>query len=590
MSWNVLTEFGKKMLKESYLLPNETPEQLVDRVIRANVKDESRVIRLKDAMFNGWFSPATPVISNSGTDRGLPISCYVAKTDDSKESIFDGYYEDMWLGSLGGGIGRDWSSVREVGSSIGSSGKSGGIIPFLKITDSATNGVSQGSLRRASEAVYLDISHPEIEEFIDIRRNTGASIHRRCINIHHGINVTDDFMRAVIEDKEWNLISPHDGKVVKAVSAFDLFVSILEARIEKGEPYLHFIDTANNNAPELYKIDNLRINSSNLCQEIELATSNDRTAVCCLSSLNMEKYDEWKGNYQFVEDVCWFLDGVFDQYLEKVSKMPKKLQEVFSKTVKAITEERSIGIGLMGMHSYLQSKNIPFESAQATGINHSALKFIRESADEASRHIAEQLGSCNLAARYGRKERFVNKLAIAPTASISIITGETSAGIDPILMNIYVHENKIGSTTVKNKWLDKVIEKYASENGHNHQWVTGQWKSILAHNGSVQHLDWLDDWSKEVFKTAYEIDQRWIIEHASVRQQYIDQGQSVNLFMPADVDKKELLGIHIYAWKKGLKGLYYCRSTSVKRANVGQSVEREIIEEEPKYEECLSCT
>lgn len=589
MNWKVLTDFGRSTLKGSYLLKDETPEQLVDRVVRANVKDEDRVNRLKQAMFDGWWCPATPVLSNSGTDRGLPISCFVAYTGDNKDSIFSAYGEDMWLGSMGGGIGRDWSAVREIGAKVGAVGESGGIIPFLKISDSITNGVSQGALRRASEAAYLDVSHPEIEEFIDIRRNTGASIHRRCINLHHGVNISDAFMEAVVNQQPWDLISPKTGDVVKTVDAYELFVSILEARIEKGEPYLFFKDTANRASPELYKLDNLTIHSSQLCNEIMLATDENRTAVCCLASFNMETYDEWKDDEQFVEDVFWFLDGVLNQYLEKVNKLPDHVKRMFEKTVLAVLEERSVGAGLMGFHYYLQKHNIPFESALASGKNRQVFSFLREAADKASRNIAEKIGSCQLAERYGRKERFVNKLAVAPTASISIICGESSAGIDPIFRNCYVHENKNGSTTVKNKWLDKVINEHAKTNGESHQWVAGQWKSILAHNGSVQHLEWMDDWTKDVFKTAYEIDNRWIIEHASVRQQYIDQGQSVNLFLQHDVNKKDLLGLHVYAWKKGLKGLYYCRSTSVKKASVGHDVERQVIDEEPKYEECLSC-
>lgn len=587
--WESLTDFGRSMLENSYLLDGETPEDLVHRVISANVSDESRVNRLKTAMFNGWWSPATPVLSNSGTDRGLPISCFLQVTGDSKEDIFSGFNEDMWLASFGGGLGRDWSKVREVGAKVGEVGQSGGIVPFLKISDSITNGVSQGALRRGSEAAYLDISHPEIEEFIDIRRNTGASIHRRCINLHHGVGVGDDFMDAVINQKPWNLISPKDGRVVKTVDAYHLFVTLLEARIEKGEPYIFFKDTANRLAPELYHKENLYVHTSNLCNEIMLSTDVNRTAVCCLSSVNLEKYDEWKDDNHFIEDIMWFLDGVLEQYLSKIDAMPAEVKHGYRKTIQAVLEERSVGLGAMGFHSYLQKKNIPFESAMASGINRSVFKHIREKADEASKTIAEALGPCLLGEKYGVMERFVHKMAVAPTASISIIGGETSAGIDPIMSNAYVHENKIGSTSVKNKWLHKFIDRYATDNGESHQWVNGQWKSIIANNGSVQHLDWMDDWTKDVFKTAYELDQRWIVDHAAVRQEFIDQGQSVNLFIPATVDKSDLLGLHIYAWKRGLKGLYYCRSTAVKRASIGENVAREVIEEGTKYEECLSC-
>ena len=588
--WKVLTDFGRKTLNSSYLLENETPEGLVERVVHSNVSDPDRRKRLIEAMFNGWWCPATPVLSNSGTDRGLPISCFVAKTDDSRESIFAGYNEDMWLGALGGGIGRDWSSVRSVGEKIGKVGESSGLIPFLKISDSITNGISQGNLRRASAAAYLSVEHPEIEEFIDLRRNTGASIHRRCINLHHGVALTDSFMEAVIDNKPWDLISPKTGETVKTVDAYQLFVNILEARVEKGEPFLFFKDTANNTRPELYKLARLVVESSQLCAEIMLSASAERTAVCCLSSVNMEKYDEWADNSQFIEDIYWFLDGVLNQYIEKVEAFPEHIKEAFYKTLLPIKEERNVGLGLMGFAGYLQKNMIPFESAMAEGLNRKVFSFLRSSADKASQNIAKELGPCGLGQKHNRMERFTHKMAVAPTGSISIICGEASAGIDPILNNAYIHDNKTGSTTVKNRYFQKYLSEYREENGLDEDWEKAQWKSIVENAGSVQHLDWVSDWAKDVFKTAFELDQRWIINHAAVRQPFIDQGQSVNLFLPHDIHKKDLLGIHLYAWKEGLKSLYYCRSTSVKRAKVGHKVSRDIIEEEEvKYDECLSC-
>jgi ribonucleoside-diphosphate reductase alpha chain len=587
--WTHLTEFGKKMLKSKYVLPNESFEELGERVIKANVKDKDRQERLKNALFNGWFVPATPVLSNSGTERGLPISCFNTKTPDSKEGIFGGYSEDMWLGSAGGGIGRDWSDVREVGSMICNVGESGGIVPFLKISDSITNGISQGALRRASEATYLEIDHPEIEEFIDIRRNTGASIHRRCIHIHHGVIITDKFMNAVINDESWDLISRKDGSVVKTLKAYDLFTTILEARIEKGEPYLFFKDTANRYAPELYKLENMTIYSSNLCSELMQATDYDYTAVCCLSSVNLETYDEWKDNYQFIEDLFYFLDGVLRQFEGKVKAFPEVVQEHYQKALKSVSFENSVGLGVMGWHGLLQKRSIPFESSLASGLGENIFSWLREAADMTSYNIAKDLGPCQLAKKHGKMERFTLKLMIAPTGSISIIGGDATAGIDPRLSNGYVHNNDVGKTTIKNPYLQEIMDKYARDNGLDGRWIVGQWKSIIANDGSVQHLDWLNDWQKDVFKTAYELDQRWIIEHVSIRQKYIDQGQSVNLFIPHDVSKSDLLGIHLYAWKRELKALYYCRSTAPQRARVGHAIEREVIEES-KYEECLSCT
>ena len=416
------------------------------------------------------------------------------------------------------------------------------------------------------------MSHPEIEEFIELRKPNGADLNRRCLNIHHGVKISDEFMEAVLAEKPWDLISPKDGSIVRTVDAFDLFAKLLTTRIENGEPYLFFSDNANKNLTESYIANNMSVTMSNLCTEIMQATGHDRTAVCALASFNLAKWDEWKDDEQFIEDIVRFQDNVLDIFVEQA-----KDNEAYAPAIKSVTEERNIGLGVMGFHTYLQAKRITFESALASGWNQRVFKHINKLAIEASEKIGKEKG-CPLLGS-GRRNNLL--LSVAPTSSISILCGEVSAGIEPLLANVFTHKNLIGTTIARNKELDKVISTYDVDK-------EAAWKSIIEMEGSVQHLDWMSKDDKDVFKTAKEIDQRWIIEHAAVRQPYIDQGQSVNVFLPGDIDKLSLFNLHVMAWKRGLKSLYYCRSTAPARAVIGNKVERKVI---PQYDEgdCLSC-
>lgn len=585
-----VTDFARAMYEDSYLLPNETIDDLYHRVAYDNCRDNpERAERIKSYFYKLWACGATPVMSNSGIDRGYPISCFTSMTYDSLESIAFGLMEDLVLGSGGGGIGRR-KIVRGLGESISNVGTSSGKVPFLKVDDSMVNAVSQGALRRASKAEYLHISDPEIEEFIKIRKSTGGDSNRKTFNLHHAIIIPDTFIEKVINMEMWDLVSVKTGEVVKSVDAYKLFCDILLTRIETGEPYLMFEDNINRSVPELYKLNQYRISLSNLCSEVLLHTDEFKTAVCCLSSVNLEKYDEWKDDPVFIEDMYYFLDGVLIQYEEKLLQSPEWKKPFLHRVLNFVREERAVGLGVMGWHSLLQSKSIPFESPMAKGLNIKIFKDLREKADKASIKIAQERGSCELAKRHNILERFSHKLAIAPTSSISILCGGVSAGIEPWQSNGYVHKNKTKAETIKNKHLDTYIRDYAEKNGKDNRWVAGQWKSIIAHEGSVQHLDWMDAYIKEVFKTAFELDQRYIIEQASDRGDFIDQGQSTNIFLRHNIHKKDLVGLHLYAWAKKLKTLYYCRSTSPKRASIGGEVVRNKIEvPELKYESCLSC-
>ena len=451
--------------------------------------------------------------------------------------------------------------------------------------------ISQGSLRRGSAACYLPIDHPEIEEFIEMRRPTGGDPNRKSLNLHHGVLISDAFMRAVETDDQWTLKSPKNGIIQTTVSARNLWIRLLTARVETGEPYIIFIDTVNRLIPQFHKLAGLNVKTSNLCSEITLPTGidkdgKDRTAVCCLSSLNLEKYDEWKSDENFIKDVMRFLDNVLTDFIEKAS-------DSFKNAKYSAMRERSVGLGVMGLHSYFQKKMIPLESVMSKVLNNKIFKHIQEKADDASKVLAEEKGPCPDAAEYGFNERFSNKTAIAPTASISIICGGASPGIEPIAANSYTHKTLSGSYNVRNKYLEKILEKYKKNNEE-------IWSSITTNQGSVSHLDFLTDLEKDIFKTAFELDQKWIVELGADRTPYISQAQSINIFLPADVHKKELHQIHFQAWKKGLKSLYYCRSKSIQRAeNVNNSESstytlRKVYsenksEEETDYEECLSC-
>jgi len=586
-----LTDFGKATLKDRYLGHNESFQDLFARVASTYADDNLHAQRLYNYISNLWFMPATPVLSNGGTKRGLPISCFLNEASDSLGGILDLWSENVWLAAKGGGIGSYWGNLRSIGEKIGKVGKTSGIIPFIKVMDSLTMAISQGSLRRGSAACYLPIDHPEIEEFIEMRRPTGGDPNRKSLNLHHGILITDAFMRAVETDEQWALKSPADGTVQQTISARNLWIRLLTARIETGEPYIIFIDTVNRQIPQHHKLANLTVKTSNLCSEITLPTGidkngRDRTAVCCLSSLNLEKYDEWKDDKLIISDVMKFLDNVLSDFI-------KRAPDQFADAKYSAEKERSVGLGVMGFHSYLQKHSIPLESVMSKVWNKKIFKHIQEQVDQSSKDLADERGACPDAFDYGFNERFSNKTAIAPTASISIICGGASPGVEPVAANSYTHKTLSGSYNVRNRYLVELLEKY----GKNTEEV---WSGITTNQGSVSHLGFLTNIEKDVFKTAFELDQKWIIELSGDRTPYISQAQSVNLFLPADVHKRELHKIHFEAWKKGLKSLYYCRSKSIQRAeNVNDSKATDVTanvykskqqtNEQPEYEDCLSC-
>ena len=584
-----LTEFGKATLSDRYLGANESYQDLFARVASYYADNNLHGQRIYNYISNLWFMPATPVLSNGGTKRGLPISCFLNEAGDSLDGILDLWSENVWLAARGGGIGSYWGNLRSIGEKIGRVGKTSGIIPFIKVMDSLTMAISQGSLRRGSAACYLPIDHPEIEEFIEMRRPTGGDPNRKALNLHHGVLVSDAFMRAVEMDEQWALKSPRDDAIQSTVSARNLWIRLLTARIETGEPYIIFIDTVNRQIPQHHKLAGLNVKTSNLCSEITLPTGvdrdgKDRTAVCCLSSLNIEKYDEWKDDKNFIGDVMRFLDNVLTDFIENAPKQ-------FNDATYSAMKERSVGLGVMGLHSFFQQKNIPLESVMSKVWNKKIFEHIQKKVDESSKELAEERGACPDAEEYGISERFSNKTAIAPTASISIICGGTSPGIEPIAANSYTHKTLSGSFNVKNKYLEKILEKYNKNNDE-------IWSSITTNQGSVMHLDFLSKEEKYIFKTAFELDQKWIIQLGADRTPHISQAQSINIFLPADVHKKELHQIHFQAWKKGLKSLYYCRSKSIQRAeninngsstDVKMNVYKKQELQETEYDECLSC-
>jgi len=584
-----LTDFGKATLVDRYLNEGESYQDLFARVASTYADDNLHGQRIYNYMSNLWFMPSTPVLSNAGTERGLPISCFLNEASDSLNGIVDLWSENVWLAAKGGGIGSYWGNLRSIGEQVGRVGKTSGIMPFIKVMDSLTLAISQGSLRRGSAACYLPIDHPEIEEFIEMRRPTGGDPNRRALNLHHGVLVTDAFMRAVELDEQWPLKSPHDGTVQSSMSARNLWIRLLTARVETGEPYIVFIDTVNRMIPQHHKLAGLTVKTSNLCSEITLPTGidksgRDRTAVCCLSSLNLETYDEWKDEKIMLEDIMKFLDNVLTDFITRAP-------ESFSDATYAAMRERSVGLGVMGFHSFLQKNSIPIESVMAKVWNNKMFKQIDKEVNAASVKLAEERGPCPDAADYGIMERFSNKTAIAPTASISIICGGASPGIEPVAANSYTHKTLSGSFNVRNKYLKQILAKYEKDTDE-------VWSSITTNQGSISHLDFLSDLEKDVFKTAFEIDQRWLIDHSADRTPYVSQAQSLNVFLPADVHKKDLHQIHFQAWKKGLKSMYYCRSKSIQRAEVINQTVANAAKNQPaettngeaaNYEECLSC-
>jgi ribonucleoside-diphosphate reductase alpha chain len=581
-------ELGIKRLQESYMKEEEkSPQERFAYVSKAFGSNPEHSQRLYEYSSRHWLSYSTPVLSFGRSKRGLPISCFLPYLHDSAEGLVDCLAEVNWLSMLGGGVG--------IGIGIRSTDdKSVGVMPHLRTYDASSLAYRQGRTRRGSYAAYLDISHPDILIFLEMRKPTGDP-NMRCLNLHHGINITDDFMKLIENcmldpeaDDSWELKDPHNEEVREVVSAKDLWQRILEMRMHTGEPYIHFIDTSNRMMPEFQKKLGLSIKQSNLCSEIILPTDKDRTAVCCLSSLNLEYYDDWKNDRLFLRDVAEMLDNVLQYFIDNAP-------DSISRARFSASRERSIGIGALGYHAYLQKNSIPWETALATGRNIQIFKHIREQLDDANIQLGIERGEAPDAAGTGR--RFSHMLAVAPNASSSIIMGNTSPSIEPLRANAYRQDTLSGSSLNKNKWLNRVIEKHLAGDGE----VVSQndyndiWSSIIANDGSVQHLTWMDEWTKDVFKTSMEIDQRWVIQHAADRQQFIDQAQSLNLFFRPDVNVKYLHAVHFQAWKQGLKTLYYCRSEKLAKADkVSKRIERQVIEEIDlkalaSEEVCLAC-
>lgn len=576
---DLLDEFAITTLKDRYMVPGEeSPQEAFARAAMAFADDEAHAQRLYDYVSKLWFMFSTPVLSNGGTTRGLPISCFLNYVEDSREGITDHYVENAFLSSFGGGIGGHWSDVRAQGTKTSKGSESTGVIPFIKVVDAEMLAFSQGVTRRGSYAAYLHMSHPEIEEFLDVRKPTGGDTNRKSINLHHGVVVPDSFMELIHSatkfdnfDDSWDLIDPHTRQVKRTVSARALWVKLLQNRMETGEPYIMFEDAVNNELPDFQKQKGLEVHHSNLCSEITLATNDERTAVCCLSSVNLEYYDEWSKHPAFIPDLIRMLDNVLTDFIERA---PQQLDRAKFSAMR----ERSLGLGAMGFHAYLQKNGIPFESLGAQSVNQTIFQKIREDADKTTRKLAQEKGACPDDDTC--TVRNAHLLAIAPNASSSIICGNTSPSIEPFRANAFTQKTKSGSNLLKNKYLEKVLEKH----GQNTDEV---WKSIITNKGSCQHLEFLTDDEKDVFKTAVELNQAWLVEHAADRQQYICQSQSLNLFFPPDVNKGDLHNAHMLAWAKNLKTLYYLRSEAISRAdNVTSQAKREIIFEQ---EDCLSC-
>lgn len=584
-------ELGVKRLKESYMKEDEeSPQHRFAFVSSAFATNKDHAQRLYEYSSKHWLSYSTPILSFGRSKRGMPISCFLNFVEDTAEGLVDNLSETNWLSMLGGGVG--------IGFGIRSADdKSTGVMPHLKIYDASSLAYRQGRTRRGSYAAYLDISHPDIISFLEMRKPTGDP-NVRCLNLHHGINITDDFMqiieRCMIDkdaDDSFELKDPHSGEIRDVVSARHLWQQILELRMHTGEPYIHFIDTSNRQLPEWLKNKGLKVHQSNLCSEIILPTNEERTAVCCLSSLNLEYYDEWKNDSLFLTDVAEMLDNVLQYFIDNAPSHIERAKYSASR-------ERSIGVGALGFHAYLQKKNVAWESAVAKSVNNKIFKHIRDGLNEANKLLGKERGEAPDA--IGTGLRFSHLMAIAPNASSSIIMGNTSPSVEPYRANAYRQDTLSGSFLNKNRWLDVVIKNYLSADGtpltpKGEEEYADIWSSIIANDGSVQHLTWMDEHTKEVFKTSMEIDQRWVIEHAADRQQYIDQAQSLNLFFRPDVNIKYLHAIHFMAWKKGLKTLYYCRSEKIGKADkVSKKVERKVIEELDMTQiaqgnDCIAC-
>lgn len=565
-------ELGIKRLKESYMRDDETsPQERFAYVSASFGSNPEHSQRLYNYASNHWLSYSTPILSYGRSKRGLPISCFLNYVEDTAEGLVDNLSETNWLSMFGGGVG--------IGFGIRSADdKSTGVMPHLKIYDASSLAYRQGRTRRGSYAAYLDISHPDLIPFLEMRKPTGDP-NVRCLNLHHGINITDDFMQIIEKcmvdptaNDDWELRDPHSGEVREVVSAKHLWQQILELRMHTGEPYIHFIDTSNRGLPQFLKDKGLKVHQSNLCSEIILPTNEERTAVCCLSSLNLEYYDDWKDSELFLRDVAEMLDNVLQYFIDNAP-------DSISRARYSASRERSIGVGALGFHAFLQKNNVAFEGVMAKVLNNKIFKHIRGKLDEANLQLGTERGEAPDAV--GSGQRFSHLMAIAPNASSSIIMGNTSPSIEPYRANAYRQDTLSGSFLNKNRWLDKVIrEQLSLEEGMDSGKYADIWSSIIANDGSVQHLDWMDEHTKEVFKTSMEIDQRWVIEHAADRQVYIDQAQSLNVFFRPDSHIKYIHAIHFLAWKKGVKTLYYCRSEKLAKADkVSKRIERDVIKE-----------
>jgi ribonucleoside-diphosphate reductase alpha chain len=562
-------ELGLLRLKESYMREEESsPQERFAYVSSKFGSDLDHAQRLYNYSSKHWLSYSTPILSFGRSKRGLPISCFLNYIEDTAEGLVDNLSETNWLSMLGGGVG--------IGFGIRSTDdKSTGVMPHLKIYDASSLAYRQGRTRRGSYAAYLDISHPDIIAFLEMRKPTGDQ-NLRTLNMHHGINIPDAFMELIEKcmidhdaDDSWELKDPHSGEIREVVSARELWQRILEMRMTTGEPYLHFIDTSNKHLPQWLKDKGLKVHQSNLCSEIILPTNEKRTAVCCLSSLNLEYYDEWKDDPLFLRDVAEMLDNVLQYFIDNA---PTSI----SRAVYSATRERSIGIGALGWHAYLQKCNLPWESPMAIGRNKQIFKTIREKLNVANQELGSRRGEAPDAV--GTGNRFSHLMAIAPNASSSILMGNTSPSIEPYRANAYRQDTLSGSHLNKNRYLDKIIQVEAEK--HNEGWADEVWRTIIANDGSVQHLDWMDEWTKDVFKTSMEIDQRWVVQHAADRQLWIDQAQSLNVFFRPDSNIKYIHAVHFMAWKLGLKTMYYCRSDKIAKADkVAKRIEREVIKE-----------
>ena len=569
---NLLPRNAVDILKDRYLLPTEnSPQEAFARACMYFADDKAHAERLYKNVSNLWFMFASPLLSNGGTERGLPISCFLNYVPDSREGLAAHYTENIWLSSMGGGIGGYWGHIRSQGQSTSKGNKTTGVIPFMHVVDSQMVAFNQGATRRGSYASYMDISHPEIIEFIDMRKPAGGDINRKNLNLHHAVIVPDKFMWAVEKDEDWTLIDPNSKDKVKTIKARSIWIKILEARISTGEPYIMFIDTVNKALPKELKDKGLKVHHSNLCSEITLPTNEERTAVCCLSSVNLEYFDEWEKEELFIEDLMRMLDNTLTKFIKGAPLTMKK-------AIISAESERSVGLGAMGFHSYLQRNGMALNSPMAMGPNVKIFKHIKKKCDEVNLKLGKERGEAP--DLKGTGKRFAHMIAIAPNASSSIICGNTSPSIEPLRANAFTQKTLSGSFLIKNKYLKKLLEEKGKD-------TKDVWKTIISGRGSVESLDFLNAQERNIFKTAIEGDQAWLVDLASERQKYICQAQSLNLFFPPDVNVRRLNNVHKRAWYKKLKTLYYCRSEAIKRAeNISIKIERKVRED---HDDCVMC-